>query len=173
MIGNNKPVIRTEDPIATFLMSISHRGKLVASDTNIRTEAKSDYDSLIFAANMTSWETSRIQVWIDLTQIKPNWFVRRGSDLTVTVPASAIKTEAICTSHVDNTSSSWAFTFHPQILNELRQANQIQLNRQIKDQTHHVWLMDSDLATKDLTDLISTVLRKDNISVSAKIDMSH
>ena len=166
-------VITQEDPVPQVLLSLRHQGKLVDTDENIRLDATSDYQSMIFTANMHSWETARLQLYIDLTQVKDDWVSRHNNTIVITVPASAIKVEAIRTNYHDEANNSWLFTLHSQAFSDLHNQNQRQLQQQLDAETGQLWKVDNVTVVQELGDMLSSLLKNNNFVIETKIDMNH
>ena len=164
-------LIKTNDVVSDTISSIQHRAKMVVTDANIRAETIDHTDGTFYYAEVSSYMTARVQVFIDLSKVDNSWVKRSGQDLHISVPKSAITYEVIQTSSNDTGNHSWIFQFDNGIYHQLVDKNHNTLHTELNTDANTIHLENIDLAAAQIGRLFSATLTPYGYHVTTSIDM--
>lgn len=164
-----KIVNKEDDGIISTIQAISHQGKLVVTDANITTRASSRYDSSIFDASLTTTQSARIQVYLDLSDLNPSWFVLTGKSLIISIPYAEMKTEVIPGQTSYTFYDSWAFTFYSGLKQQLTDNNNPIIHSQLQSEAEYHRSESREVLEKEITNLFRSALEKHGYTIQTKV----
>jgi hypothetical protein len=128
---SRKVLTTQDDPLPSILKSIQHKGKLVVTDANVAVNTLSRVDSDLWDATVTSSATGRVQIYLDLNYLRPEWVKQTGDTINVLIPNDSVKYEVIPTGETHKGNGSWGFTVHPSYLHQLKDKNHNDLKQRL------------------------------------------